>query len=150
MSNTSDPTNTRPSRAPGYRLDRQVGHLMRRANQRHTGIFAQMIEELTPTQFAALAKLRELGPVSQNRLGRLTAMDAATVKGVIDRLREKRFAATERDPDDRRRLVVRLTPEGEALADVLIPLGHEITALTLAPLTKAEQATFIDLLAKLT
>ena len=37
--------------------------------------------DVTPTQFAALAKLDDAGPVSQNELGRLTAMDPATIWG---------------------------------------------------------------------
>jgi hypothetical protein len=46
-----------------YVLDEQVGFLMRIAMQRHTSIFtSRMIEALTQTQFAALAKLSEVGP----------------------------------------------------------------------------------------
>src|SRR5206468_1789491 len=42
----------------GYRLDDQVGFVLRQAQQRHTALFASlMIEGLTPTQWAALAKL---------------------------------------------------------------------------------------------
>ena len=74
-------------RGSDYMLDEQVGFLLRRVSQRHLGIFAERIPDLTATQFAALAKLCEVGPVSQNELGRRTAMDAATIKGVIDRLR---------------------------------------------------------------
>ena len=45
----------------GYVLDEQVGFLMRVAMQRHTSIFSsRMIEGLTQTQFAALAKLYEV------------------------------------------------------------------------------------------
>ena len=55
-----------------YVLNEQVGFLLRVAMQRHTTIFtSRMIEELTQTQFAALAKLLEAGPCSQNHLGRL-------------------------------------------------------------------------------
>ena len=72
-----------------YVLERQVGFVMRRAVQRHIAIFSSLIPELTPTQFAALAKLCELGQASQNELGRLTSMDAATIKGVVDRLRAR-------------------------------------------------------------
>ena len=46
----------------------------------------RVIPEVTTTQFAALAKLAEQGPLSQNQLGRATAMDAATIKGVVGRL----------------------------------------------------------------
>ena len=70
-----------------YVLDDQVGFLLRVALQRHTAIFTtRMIEGLTQTQFAALAKLHEVGPCSQNHLGRLIYLDAATIKGVVDRL----------------------------------------------------------------
>src|ERR1039458_7512759 len=73
---------------PGrYVLDDQVGFLLRVALQRHTSIFTtRMIEGMTQTQFAALAKLHEVGPCSQNHLGRLIYLDAATIKGVVDRL----------------------------------------------------------------
>ena len=70
-----------------YVLDNQAGFLMRVAMQRHTSIFtSRMVEGLTQTQFAALAKLYEVGPCSQNHLGRLIYLDAATIKGVVDRL----------------------------------------------------------------
>src|ERR1035441_5001577 len=65
-----------------YVLDDQVGFMLRVALQRHTSIFTtRMIEGLTQTQFAALAKLAEVGPCSQNHLGRLIYLDAATIKG---------------------------------------------------------------------
>src|SRR5579864_3605184 len=77
---------------PRYVLDEQVGFVMRVAMQRHTAIFsARMIEGLTQTQFAALAKLHEVGPCSQNHLGRLIYLDAATIKGVVDRLHLRNF-----------------------------------------------------------
>ncbi|WP_417520190.1 MarR family winged helix-turn-helix transcriptional regulator [Minwuia sp.] len=133
-----------------YRLDAQVGFLLRKAQQRHTAIFAdRMIEDLTPTQFAAMAKLHELGAVTQNRLGRLTAMDAATIKGVIDRLRERGFAATRRDPSDGRRLLVDLTIAGRSAAEAAMEAGTGITEATLAPLTSAERKRFLELLEKI-
>ncbi len=88
-----------------YSLDAQVGFLLRQASQRHTAIFAaRMIGDLTTTQWAALARLEERGPCSQNLLGRLTAMDAATIKGVVDRLVGRGYAEATADPNDSRRL----------------------------------------------
>src|ERR1700679_83672 len=114
-----------------YILDDQVGFLLRQAQQRHTNIFAAlMIEELTPKQWAVLAKLRECGPCSQNLLGRQTAMDAATVKGVIDRLTKRGITATTSDPADGRRLLVALTPDGEAVYARAKPMAERITAAT--------------------
>jgi MarR family transcriptional regulator, lower aerobic nicotinate degradation pathway regulator len=133
-----------------YLLDAQVGYLLRQANQRHTTIFATlMTDDLTPTQWAALAKLKEIGPSSQNLLGRLTAMDAATIKGVIDRLTSRGLTRTRPDPADGRRLEVALTERGALLYERARPIAEDITAKTLDPLTVGERTAFLALLSKL-
>jgi MarR family transcriptional regulator, lower aerobic nicotinate degradation pathway regulator len=138
------------SEETNYILDDQVGFILRQAQQRHTNIFAAlMIEELTPTQWAVLAKLNECGPCSQNLLGRQTAMDAATIKGVIDRLTKRGVTATTADPADGRRLLVALTPEGQAVYDRGQPMAERITAATLEPLSEAEREVFVALLRRL-
>ena len=106
-----------------YRLEDQVGFLLRRVNQRHLAVFAAVIPEVTTTQLAAMAKLAELGPMSQNQLGRVTAMDAATIKGVVGRLVTRRLVVTVPSEEDRRRLIVDLTPEGRELFDGLRARG---------------------------
>lgn len=132
-----------------YELDQQVGFLLRQVNQRHLAIFGRRMPELTPMQFATLAKLNEQGAVSQNELGRQTAMDAATMKGVIDRLGRKGLVATRSDPVDQRRLLVELSVEGRTLYAGLAEEGHRITAETMAPLKPEEQRQFVKLLRKL-
>ena len=110
-------------RADGYVLEKQVGHLLRRAHQRASAIFLAELGEahqVTPRQYAALVKLSDLGEQSQNELGRITAMDPATIQGVI------------------RRLVARA-----------IPLGKRVTLRTLDPLTAREQGLFLRLLERL-
>ncbi len=133
-----------------YTLDDQVGFILRQASQRHTAIFAaRMVHGLSPRQFAAMAKLAEVGATSQNRLGRLVAMDVATVKGVVDRLRKRGLIAAMHDPQDRRRVILDLTDEGRRAVAESIEAGREITEATLAPLTPEERETFIALLRKL-
>ncbi len=109
-----------------------------------------MIEALTPTQWAALAKLANAAPQSQNQLGRMTAMDAATIKGVIDRLTARGFTIARADPIDGRRLLVELTAAGAAVYAKAAPIAERITAETLAPLEESERALFMALLRKLT
>ena len=115
--------------SPNYLLEDQVGHLLRRAHQRHTAIFQANIgdEQLTPLQFAALMKLADVGETSQNQLGRLTAMDAATMQGVIKRLIARGVIERRPDPGDRRRLLLTLTKDGEALVADATARGHEIS-----------------------
>jgi DNA-binding MarR family transcriptional regulator len=133
----------------GYRLQDQVGFILRRAHQRHVSIFAARIADLTPPQFAALARLRDIGETSQNQLGTLIAMDAATVKGVIDRLSARGLVELGKHDADKRRLMVRLTEEGRRVVEDLIPRAEQITAETLAPLSPREAATLVKLLARI-
>ncbi len=139
-----------PAEPGRYVLDDQVGFLMRVAMQRHTAIFtSRMIEALTQTQFAALAKLYEVGPCSQNHLGRLIYLDAATIKGVVDRLALRGFLTALNDPKDRRRRAVTLTERGREVTEAAMKVAAEITAATLVPLTADEQRAVTMLLKKL-
>ncbi|MCP3467168.1 MarR family winged helix-turn-helix transcriptional regulator [Bradyrhizobium sp. CCGUVB23] len=135
---------------PPYVLDEQIGFILRQVWQRHTAIFARDIgTNLTPTQWAALSKLAETGPCSQNQLGRLTAMDVATIKGVIDRLSARGLTETSQDPEDGRRLLVSLTRAGQQLAEKVAPNALAITRETLAPLDAREREMLMALLDKL-
>jgi DNA-binding MarR family transcriptional regulator len=135
---------------PAYVLDEQIGFILRQVSQRHAVIFARDIGiDLTPTQWAALAKLQETGPCSQNQLGRLTAMDVATIKGVIDRLTARGLTETSPDPEDGRRLLVSLTRVGQQLAEKGASNALAISRETLAPLDSKERDMLMTLLNKL-
>ena len=135
---------------PPYVLDEQIGFILRQVWQRHSAIFARDIgTNLTPTQWAALSKLAETGPCSQNQLGRLTAMDVATIKGVIDRLSARGLTETSPDPEDGRRLLVSLTRAGQQLSEKVAPNALAITRETLAPLDAREREALMALLNKL-
>ncbi len=135
-----------------YVLEGQIGHVLRRAHQRASAIFMANFADhgLTPTQFAALAKIRDQGEVSQNHLGRLTAMDPATMKGVIGRLHKRGVIARKADPVDGRRTLWRLTAGGERLLARAIAAGTATTDETLAPLGPRERKALLALLSRLT
>jgi DNA-binding MarR family transcriptional regulator len=133
----------------GYVLEDQIGFRLRIANQRHLEIFASNVTDVTPTQFATLVKLKEAGVLSQNHLGRLVAMDAATTKGVIDRLRIKGLVVSTPSTTDLRRLDVTLSPEGDAFVTALIPVARSISAQTTQNLTQRELTQLLALLQKL-
>ncbi|MCI2394845.1 MarR family transcriptional regulator [Aliiroseovarius sediminis] len=134
-----------------YELESQVGHLLRLANQRHTTLFNEVVSmDLTPTQFAALIKLGELGKCSQNELGRRTAMDVATIKGVIERLRKKGLVEVNPDLNDRRRTIISICKDKTDIVPQLRKDGKEVSKVTLSPISASEQKTLLRLLKKLT
>lgn len=153
----SSKTETSETSSPGaeggdtYVLDAQVGHLLRRAHQRATSLFMEGIgaSQLTPMQFAALVRLHQMGDLSQNHLGRLTAMDPATIQGVIRRLADRGLIERQPDTNDRRRMVLSLSDKGRALVEGLYPQGRAISADILSPLTPEEQTQFLSLLQRL-
>ena len=150
MARTSAQKRSAKAAKPIYVLDEQIGFILRQVSQRHGTIFAREIGiNLTPTQWAALSKLLEVGPCSQNQLGRLTSMDVATIKGVIDRLTARGLTETSPDPDDGRRLMVSLTRAGQQMAEKAAPNALTISKETLAPLDAKERDTLIALLGRL-
>ena len=135
---------------PPYLLEDQYGYQLRRAVQRYQAIFARLIPGLTTMQFAALVRLDQQGAMSQNHLGRVASMDAATAKGVVGRLEALGLVARRADPADKRRLTVEITPAGQAL--VGRTYAPAVTAMEegLAPLSPSERVTLMALLSRLT
>ncbi|MCH9672553.1 MAG: MarR family transcriptional regulator [Gammaproteobacteria bacterium] len=135
-----------------YVLEDQVGHLLRRASQRHIALFSELFADtgLTALQFAVIMKLQEHGELSQNRLGRLTAMDPNTVQGVVKRLQKRELIERRPNPADRRRIILALSPAGAALAIRLVDKGFQISDDTLSPLSPREAEAFLALLRRLT
>lgn len=143
--------NSERSETADYEVDRQIGFFIRQANQRHVAIFNGLIgDKLTTTQWAALSKLKQIEPISQNQLGRETAMDVTTIKGVVDRMVKRGYVSAAADPNDGRRLLLKLTADGHAVVDNNLAAAIQATANTLDPLTPGERMMFLELLHKIT
>lgn len=135
-------------------LDILPGHLIRRLQQIAVALFGSRMAEadldLTAVQFAALITLRDNPGLDQQTLAGLIAYDRVTLGGVIDRLVQKGFVARETSPTDRRARVLALTAAGREVLDRAIPWVDRVQADLVAGLSPDEQATFIELLTKLT
>lgn len=99
MSNKTLNATAAPDTAP-YDVTEQVGHLLRKAYQRHTAIFQQQAcdPQLTSIQFVTLCALRDHGPSSQAELIKATAVDQATIRGIVDRLKARGLIQLSPDP----------------------------------------------------
>ncbi len=134
-----------------YDVTEQVGHLLRRAYQRHAALFQSEIPDahLTAAQFATLCAVRDLQPCSLNDVVKRSAIDQATVRGVVDRLAARgllRVAAHQRD--GRKREIV-LTPEGQALLAATVPFARRVTEQTFGDFNPAERLALVYLLRRM-
>jgi MarR family transcriptional regulator, lower aerobic nicotinate degradation pathway regulator len=134
-----------------YRLEAQIGFVLRRAHQKATGIFNAVMGQfgITPTQFAALARLHDAGRVSQIELGRLTAMDPATIWGVVNRLARQGYVAQSPAPNDGRLVMVELTDAGLKATLRMKAVAAEVSRETLRSFTDEEAKQLLALLSRL-
>ena len=134
-----------------YRIEDQIGYLLRRAHQRASAIFQTSIGDpnITPTQYSSMVKLHEYTELSQNLLGRLVGMDKATMQGVVRRLKDRGLVDSRPDPGDARRTLLSLTLDGQRVVAKLVLNGPAVSRETLKPLTPPEQRQLIELLSKL-
>ena len=100
------------------------------------------------SQFVSLLNLH--GPLTPGRLAELTGLTTGTVTGVIDRLERAGFVRRERDPVDRRKVLVTPVPEGMAvLGEHYREQGERLDA-TLFRRTPEELRVIADFLHELT
>ena len=103
-------------------------------------------------EFDVLAALRRAGEpfaMAPSALARLVMLTAAGMTNRVDRLVAAGLVEREPDPDDRRSVVVRLTPEGRALVDAAVTDHVANEARLLEPLSERERETLDRLVRKL-
>jgi DNA-binding MarR family transcriptional regulator len=99
-------------------------------------------------QFIALDYLREQGGTTQQQLGETLHLDRNNCVILLNDLEDDGFVARRRDPTDRRRHLVEMTPDGrqalEQAEEKLETLEDEV----IGELSSDERATLRELLAK--
>jgi DNA-binding MarR family transcriptional regulator len=142
--------NDRTPNPEPYVFSDQIGHLMRRAFQRHIALFQQAIpdSQLTSAQFVVLCSLRDSGQSSLTDIVKATVIDQATIRGVVDRLKQRKLLRVEQDPVDRRKVLINLTASGLALVEQMEPFARQITERTYGGLNPAERVALDFLLRK--
>jgi DNA-binding MarR family transcriptional regulator len=103
---------------------------------------------MTMKQYGMLNYLRDFDGITQGKLGEAVGMDANMVVLLLNGLEERGYAVRERDPDDRRRHLVRITPSG---VKALVRGDRAVEAVTddvFASLGPEERAQLGSLLAK--
>ncbi|GAA2923139.1 MarR family winged helix-turn-helix transcriptional regulator [Streptomyces enissocaesilis] len=121
-------------------LDNYVGHLIRRAEQVHTALWARHVSrEITSQQFAVLNALRREPGIDQRTVAHRTSLDRSTINQMVRRLTDQGYLSQVRDEEDRRRTLLGLTHEGAGLLDSLIPPAKRINERLLESLPESER-----------
>jgi DNA-binding HxlR family transcriptional regulator len=104
------------------------------AAMRQTGSTLQLLGQVAAerigvnaTDLNCLNIVALTGPMTAGELARQTGLTTASITGVLDRLVEGGFVRRERDPKDRRRVIVNLNP-GPALREIGPTFGPLVMA----------------------
>ncbi len=136
---------------PKNELYTMPGHLIRRAQQISSALFAEECGEfdLTSVQYAALVVIRDNPDVDATRLSTLIAFDRSTIGDVLTRLEGKGWVLRPPSPNDRRVKLLRLSPDGMEVLRQVEPGVMRVQKRLLAPLTPEDRAILVRLLGQI-
>lgn len=108
------------------------------------------LEHLTPAQVKSLLFINytRKDAITIGNVARYLTCTPATASGVIDSLEKKNLIMRSRDPEDRRKVHITLTPEGERVVGDIENIGEEIEQIV-REFDPAEQQILVQLLHKI-
>ncbi len=130
-------------------LRNKAFHLLRQLFQRHTARWQHALPDLTKPQYAVMRAIAERPGIEQVNLMEAAVSTKATLAEMLSRMETRGLVRRENDPLDKRRRFVYLTPEGEALLKVSMPLGNQVDEEFLGRLNDEERAQFALLIKKM-
>ena len=108
-----------------------------------------VLENLTVTQFGVLETLYHLGPLCQNEIGMKLLKSNGNISLVLENLEKTSLVQRERNPQDRRMVMVSLTKKGRELISRVFPKQAKAITEEMSVLTPSEQEALGNLCRKL-
>lgn len=140
------------SRAPTPDFRLMPGHLIRRAHQVSSALFAEECGalDLTAVQYAALAAIAANADLDATRLSEQIAFDRSTIGGVLERLEAKGWIARRPSSEDRRVKLLELTAGGRDVLKRVGPAVARVQKRLLESFDPGDRETFMRLLGEMT
>lgn len=135
-----DPAPAAPGADRGFVHDYLL-YLLARASMQASAQFHAIVKArgLSVLEWRVLGRL-ESGPTTVSTLAEMALSQQPTLTKVLDRMAKEGLVVRLEDAADRRRVRVRLTPKGRALAAELVPLARAHEARVLAGYAPREAA----------
>jgi DNA-binding MarR family transcriptional regulator len=124
-----------------------IGKLLGFANQGSRTLSERRLREhdLTLQQWIVLTVLWRETPVKEGELGGYSKMSPSSLNRLLDRMESKGLVERTRDEEDRRRVLVSIGPEGQALSG-LLNFYEEINNVITDGMTPEEVRQLVELL----
>ncbi|WP_234568007.1 MarR family winged helix-turn-helix transcriptional regulator [Rhodohalobacter sp. 614A] len=104
---------------------------------------------LTLSQFGTLEVLHHLGPLNQRAIGEKLLKSGGNITMVIDNLERCGHVKRKKDPEDRRAVLIHLTPKGKDFIEDFFPKHLEKIKEEFSVLTEDEKETLAEICKKL-
>lgn len=121
-----------PDQSVGFLLKRVLMSISQQADKR------LCVHDLTVAQWAPLVRLRMQGTGTVAELARWSQIDAGAMTRLLDRLEKKGLCRRIRSTEDRRVVMVELTPDGEAAMKHVPQVLADVMNLHLTGFSEAE------------
>lgn len=105
--------------------------------------------DLTVSQFGVLEVLHHLGPLNQRAIGEKLLKSGGNITMVIDNLEKSGYVKRERDPDDRRAVLIHLTDSGKSFIEDFFPKHLDKIKKEFSVLTESEKKKLAAMCKKL-
>ncbi|HLK86844.1 MAG TPA: MarR family transcriptional regulator [Candidatus Binataceae bacterium] len=125
---------TRVSAGAAFPPDRSVGYLVREAHRAFLRALAARVSRygVTIGMWYFLRALWEEDGLTQRELSRRVGMMEPTTATALDSMQRRGLISRTRDAGDRRKVIIRLTEEGQRLREVLLACAIEVNEIALA------------------
>lgn len=134
------------------REHRRGGFLVAKIHRIGGRIFARMLRkrglEIDPAHGRVLFVLWEEGPMAINELAKRVSLGKSTLTNTVDRLEAAGQILRVRSADDRRKILIELTPKNEAVHRLYAEVSVEMTRLFYRGFSKDDAARLDAFLAR--